>query len=256
VIEVDSIHKVFGDGSETYALRDVSFSVAEGEFVSLIGPSGCGKTTILNCVGGIEPVAHGRVSIDGRPVRGPRSGDVGFVFQRAVLLAWRNVMDNVLLPIEVFGRPTAPYRARAQELLELVGLSGFAGHLPGQLSGGMQQRAAIVRALIFEPRVLLMDEPFGALDAQTREYMNIVLLRVWEAMRKTIVFVTHDLEEAVFLSDRVVVLTPRPGTVREIVPVMLPRPRTIAMRYSEEFAALARRLRDRLEFDVPTGAAR
>ena len=231
----------------TYALRDVSFGVREGEFVSLIGPSGCGKTTLLYCISGLEPIVKGGITLDGRPVDGPRSGEVGLVFQKAVLLGWRTVLDNVLLPIEVFGRSRASFVRRATELIDLVGLTGFADSLPSKLSGGMQQRAAIVRSLIFEPRVLLMDEPFGALDAQTREHMNLILLRVWEATRKTIVFVTHDLEEAAFLSDRVVVLTERPGTVCEIVEVPLPRPRTLEMRYSEDFVRLARRLRRLLD---------
>jgi NitT/TauT family transport system ATP-binding protein len=238
----------------TYALRDVSFDVREGELVSLIGPSGCGKTTLLYCISGLEPIVKGGIVLDGRPVDGPRSGEVGLVFQKAVLLGWRTVMDNVLLPIEVFGRSRTSYARRATELIDLVGLTGFADYLPGKLSGGMQQRAAIVRSLIFEPRVLLMDEPFGALDAQTREHMNLLLLRVWEATRKTIVFVTHDLEEAAFLSDRVVVLTERPGTVREIVDVPLPRPRTLEMRYSEDFVRLARRLRRLLDVDRPAAA--
>jgi len=238
----------------TYAIRDVSFDIREGELVSLIGPSGCGKTTLLYCISGLEPIVKGRILLDGTPVEGPRSGEVGLVFQKAVLLGWRTVMDNVLLPIEVFGRSRATYASRATELIDLVGLTGFADYLPGKLSGGMQQRAAIVRSLIFEPRVLLMDEPFGALDAQTREHMNMVLLRVWEATRKTIVFVTHDLEEAAFLSDRVVVLTARPGTVREIVDVPLARPRTIEMRYSEDFVRLARRLRGLLDVDLPAAA--
>jgi NitT/TauT family transport system ATP-binding protein len=238
----------------TYALRDVSFDIREGELVSLIGPSGCGKTTLLYCISGLEPIVRGRILLDGAPVEGPRSGEVGLVFQKAMLLGWRTVMDNVLLPIEVFGRSRASYASRATELIDLVGLTGFADSLPGKLSGGMQQRAAIVRSLIFEPRVLLMDEPFGALDAQTREHMNMVLLRVWEATRKTIVFVTHDLEEAAFLSDRVVVLTARPGTVREIVDVPLARPRTIEMRYSEDFVRLARRLRGLLDVVLPAAA--
>ena len=253
MIEVQGVHKMFdlADGG-TYALRDVSFDVHEGELVSLIGPSGCGKTTLLYCISGLEPLVEGRILLDGRPVQGPRSGEVGLVFQKAVLLGWRTVMDNVLLPIEVIGRSRASYASRATDLIDLVGLTGFADYLPGKLSGGMQQRAAIVRSLIFEPRVLLMDEPFGALDAQTREHMNMVLLRVWEATRKTIVFVTHDLEEAAFLSNRVVVLTARPGTVREIVDVPLPWPRTIQMRYSEDFVRLARRLRGLLDVVLPT----
>jgi NitT/TauT family transport system ATP-binding protein len=252
MIEVLRVHKMFdlADGG-TYALRDISFDVREGELVSLIGPSGCGKTTLLYCMSGLEPIVHGEIRLDGKTVERPRSGEVGLVFQKAMLLTWRTVMENVLLPVEVFGWPKKTYVTRAQALLDLVGLTGFERHLPATLSGGMQQRAAIVRSLIFEPRVLLMDEPFGALDAQTREHMNMVLLRVWEATRKTIVFVTHDLEEAAFLSDRVVVLTARPGTVREIVDVPLPRPRTIDMRYSEEFVRLARHLRGLLDVDLP-----
>ena len=253
MIQIQGVHKMFdlADGG-TYALRDVSLTIREGEIVSLIGPSGCGKTTLLYCISGLESIVKGRILFDGTPVEGPRSGEVGLVFQKAVLLGWRTVMDNALLPIEVFGRPRAHYVDRARELIELVGLTGFADYLPGKLSGGMQQRAAIVRALIFEPRVLLMDEPFGALDALTREHMNMLLLRVWERTGKTIVFVTHDLEEAAFLSDRVVVMTSRPGTVREIVSVPLPRPRTIDMRYSEDFVRLARQLRGLLDVDLPT----
>jgi NitT/TauT family transport system ATP-binding protein len=255
VIEVERVHKMFDldeEGAEgTYALRELSLSVHEGELVSIIGPSGCGKTTLLYCISGLEPIVHGQIILDGKKVTGPRSGEVGFVFQRAVLLTWRTVMQNVLLPVEIFGWNKTPHVRRAQELLALVGLGGFERHLPAKLSGGMQQRAAIVRALIYEPRVLLMDEPFGALDAQTREHMNMVLLRVWEATRKTIVFVTHDLEEAAFLSDRVIVMTARPGTVREIVEVPLPRPRTIEMRYSDAFGRIARHLRGLLEVDLP-----
>ncbi len=255
MIDVRRVHKMFDlADAGTYALRDVSFTVREGELVSLIGPSGCGKTTLLYCVSGLEPFVEGQILLDGKPVVGPRSGDVGLVFQKAVMLGWRTVMDNVLLPIEVFGRSRREYGRRAAELIDLVGLTGFADYLPGKLSGGMQQRAAICRSLIFEPRVLLMDEPFGALDAQTREHMNMVLLRVWEATKKTILFVTHDLEEAAFLSDRVIVLTGRPGTVRDVVDVPLPRPRTVGMRYSEEFVRLARRLRGLLDIDMPVAA--
>jgi NitT/TauT family transport system ATP-binding protein len=252
MIEVRGVHKVFdvADGG-TYALRDVTFGVGGGELVSVIGPSGCGKTTILQCVSGLEPLVQGQIVLDGKTVTGPRSGEVGFVFQKAVLLGWRNVLDNVLLPVEIFGWARARYAARAAELLDLVGLRGFEHTVPSKLSGGMQQRAAIVRALIYEPRVLLMDEPFGALDAQTREHMNMVLLRVWEATRTTILFVTHDLDEAVFLSDRIVVLTSRPGTVRDIVEVPLPRPRTLDMRYSDDFVRLARRLRALLDVELP-----
>ena len=190
----------------TYALRDVSFGVREGELVSLIGPSGCGKTTLLYCISGLEPIVEGRILLDGTPVEGPRSGEVGLVFQKAVLLSWRTVMDNVLLPIEVFGRPRASYVGRARELLDLVGLTGFADSLPGKLSGGMQQRVSIARALALEPKILLMDEPFGALDALQRSILQEELIRIWMETQVSVLFVTHSLDEAIYLADRVLVM--------------------------------------------------
>src|SRR5437867_454241 len=222
------------------ALRDITFGVGRGEFVALVGPSGCGKSTLLRIVAGLRSPTAGDVTVDGCPVTRPIA-QVGMVFQAPVLLKWRTVLDNVLLPAELAGLEAKRYRDRAHELLQLVGLGGFEAKLPRELSGGMQQRASLCRALLLDPPLLLMDEPFGALDAMTRDEMNLELLRVWgegSRTRKTIVFVTHSIPEAVFLADRVVVLTPRPGRVAAIVPVPLPRPRTVETRASPAFGAL------------------
>ncbi len=207
------------------ALRSISFRVEEGELVALVGPSGCGKSTLLRIIAGLRPATTGRVAVDGRAVGGPIPA-VGMVFQAPVLLKWRRVVENVLLAAELAGLDPGPFRARAHEFLRLVGLGDFADKLPRELSGGMQQRAALCRALLLDPPLLLMDEPFGALDAMTRDE----------------VFVTHSIPEAVFLADRVVVLTPRPGRVAAIVPVPLPRPRTVETRASPDFGALALKL--------------
>jgi NitT/TauT family transport system ATP-binding protein len=223
------------------ALDGVTFDVAEGEFVTIVGRSGCGKSTILKIVAGLLPKTAGSVQVAGAEVAGPLR-DVGFVFQAPTLLRWRTVMDNVLLPAEFLRTDMAVARPRALELLNLVGLKGFEGRFPRELSGGMQQRVAISRALMHDPRFLLLDEPFGALDALTREEMNLELLRIWSERRKTSVLITHSIAEAVFLADRVVVMTPRPGRVAEIVRVNLPRPRSGAVRLTPEFAALVRRI--------------
>ena len=227
------------------ALRDISVGVARGELVALVGPSGCGKSTLLRIIAGLRPATAGRVAVDGRPVTRPMA-EVGMVFQAPVLLKWRSVLDNVLLPAELAGLDARRYRDRAGDLLRLVGLAGFEGKLPRELSGGMQQRASLCRALLLDPPLLLMDEPFGALDAMTRDEMNLELLRVWgeasetaTSARKTILFVTHSISEAVFLADRVVVMTPRPGRVARICPVGLPRPRTVAARASADFGRLS-----------------
>jgi NitT/TauT family transport system ATP-binding protein len=222
------------------ALEDISFAVEQGEFVALVGPSGCGKSTLLRLVAGLRPATTGRVSVDGREVGRPIA-DVGMVFQAPVLLKWRTILDNVLLPAELSGRRRSDYRGRAEALLRLVGLDDFAGTLPRELSGGMQQRASLCRALLLDPPLLLMDEPFGALDAMTRDEMNVELLRVWgetgddTSRRKTVLFVTHSIPEAVFLADRVVVMTPRPGRVARIFTIALPRPRTVETRGAPEF---------------------
>jgi NitT/TauT family transport system ATP-binding protein len=223
------------------ALRDITLTVGRGELVALVGPSGCGKSTLLRIVAGLRPAGPGTVVVDGRPVTRPIPA-VGMVFQAPVLLRWRTIRDNVLLAAELAGLATAAYRARADALLQLVGLADFGDKRPRELSGGMQQRASLCRALLLDPPLLLMDEPFGALDAMTRDELNLELLRVWgegSRERKTIVFVTHSIPEAVFLADRVVVLTPRPGRVARIVGVPLPRPRTVLTRAAPEFGALA-----------------
>jgi len=228
------------------ALDTVDLDISAGEFVAFIGRSGCGKTTLLNIVGGLIRPSAGQVRIGGRPVEKP-SRDAGFVFQQAVMLRWRTVMENMLLPIEIFGLEKSDYVQRSQELLELMGLVGFEHSFPHQLSGGMQQRVAIARSLLYDPKLLLMDEPFGALDAMTREQMNLELLRIWERSHKTIIFVTHDIAEAVFLSDRVVLLSGRPGRIREIVNVDLPRPRSVETTYLPQFVEMRRRLREQLD---------
>jgi NitT/TauT family transport system ATP-binding protein len=222
------------------ALRDIDLAVGRGELVAIVGPSGCGKSTLLRVIAGLRAPSGGRVEVDGHPVTGPRPS-VGMVFQAPVLLKWRTIEGNVLLPAELSGLDPAAYRSRAAELLRLVGLAEFAGKLPRELSGGMQQRASLCRALLLDPPLLLMDEPFGALDAMTRDEMNLELLRVWgerSRARKTIVFVTHSIPEAVFLADRVVVMTPRPGRLARVFDVPLSRPRTVASRAGADFGAL------------------
>jgi NitT/TauT family transport system ATP-binding protein len=243
-IELDGVGMVYGtDDGAVQALRGISFGVDRGEFVALVGPSGCGKSTLLRLVAGLRRATTGRVSVGGRPVARPIP-EVGMVFQAPVLLKWRTILDNVLLPADLSRRNRSEVRARAEELLRLVGLGDFAGKLPHELSGGMQQRASLCRALLLDPPLLLMDEPFGALDAMTRDEMNVELLRVWggaggrQPDRKTVLFVTHSISEAVFLADRVVVMTPRPGRVARIVTPALPRPRTMEMRGAAEFGRL------------------
>jgi NitT/TauT family transport system ATP-binding protein len=249
LIVLDGVGMTYGAASgPVEAVRSVSFKVEAGELVALVGPSGCGKSTLLRIIAGLRPATTGRVAVDGRSVLGPIPA-VGMVFQAPVLLKWRRIVENVLLAAELAGLDPGPFRARAHELLGLVGLGDFADKLPRELSGGMQQRAALCRALLLDPPLLLMDEPFGALDAMTRDELNLELLRVWgegSRTRKTIVFVTHSIPEAVFLADRVVVLTPRPGRVAAIVPVQLPRPRTIETRASPDFGALALEIHRRL----------
>ncbi|MGQ0569180.1 MAG: ABC transporter ATP-binding protein, partial [Armatimonadota bacterium] len=204
-------------------LRDVSLQVETGKFVCLIGPSGCGKTTLLRLMGGLIPTDRGQITVGGRPpVPGPHAG---FVFQAYRLLPWRTVLDNVRFPLEIQGVDRAKQRERAQKHIRMVGLEGFEHRFPHELSGGMQQRVGLARALAIEAGILFMDEPFAALDAQTREFMQIALSRIWEAHRVTVVFVTHSLDEALFLADQVVLMRPRPGAVEEVLDVSLPRPR-------------------------------
>jgi len=230
-----------GDG-EVESLRPLEFEVGEGEFVSVVGPSGCGKSTLLKLIGGLLPASRGSIEIGGAIVDGPPSG-IGIVFQSHVLLPWRTVLANILLQAEVRGLPREQSLARARELVAMVGLEGFENKFPWQLSGGMQQRASICRALVHDPAILLMDEPFGALDAMTREKMNLELQRIWAAAKKTVLLITHSIPESIFLSDRVLVMSERPGSIAAIYEVALPRPRTLAMMGSPEFAVLAQTIR-------------
>jgi NitT/TauT family transport system ATP-binding protein len=236
VLEVDRVTKVYLDDDDrgVRALHDVSFEIFEGEFVALLGPSGCGKSTLLTIMAGLLQPSSGHVRVRGQEIVEPQT-DIGFVFQSDVLLEWRSAEANVLLQMEARGLRGPEYKDRVKALFSLMGLSGFENAWPYQLSGGMRQRVAICRALIHEPSILLMDEPFGALDALTRDQLGLDLLRMWDEKRRTAVFVTHSIPEAVFLSDRVIVMTPRPGQVAETVEVRLPRPRTLAMRETTEF---------------------
>jgi NitT/TauT family transport system ATP-binding protein len=249
VISIEGVSKLFparGRGqSALRALDRVDLEVAEGELVTLVGRSGCGKSTLLRILAGLIPATDGRVTIAGREVRGP-SRDVALAFQRPALLPWRNVLQNVLLPVEILGLDKRAHRQKAEELLGLVGLAGFEDSAPYELSGGMQQRVALCRSLLYEPRVLLMDEPFAALDALTREELSLELQRILAERGKTIVFVTHSISEAVLLADRVVVMTPRPGRIAEIVPVEADRPRSLGMAGSERLAHASARVHDLL----------
>jgi NitT/TauT family transport system ATP-binding protein len=243
-IEVREVAKIYaGRAGARQALRPTSLDVAAGEFVSIVGPSGCGKTTLMKIVAGLLPASAGDVRVGGVLVHEPPDG-VGIVFQAATLLKWRTVLENVLVPADATGRPRAQYEPVARALIRLVGLEGFDAHYPRELSGGMQQRVAISRALLLGPRLLLMDEPFGALDAMTREEMNLELQRIWNEQRKTVLFITHSIDEAVFLSDRVVVMTLRPGGVREILDIELPRPRPLQVRAHPRFVEYVGRIRD------------
>jgi NitT/TauT family transport system ATP-binding protein len=246
LIEYERVRKIYNSGNdEVIALEEVSFGVEPEEFVTVVGRSGCGKSTLLKITAGLLPATGGEVRVAGIPVKSPLT-NIGVVFQSPVLLAWRKALDNVLLQIEARGLDVDVYRKRALELLELTGLRGFENKYPNELSGGMQQRVSISRALIHEPPLLLMDEPFGALDAITRDEMNLELLRIWSESKKTVLFITHSIPEAVFLGDRVVVMTPRPGKVAEIMSIDLPRPRTTALRDDQKFIGYVRKIRERL----------
>jgi NitT/TauT family transport system ATP-binding protein len=249
MIRVEGVSKSFAAGrrgrAEIHALDRVDLEVGEHELVTLVGRSGCGKSTLLRILAGLIPPTTGRVLVAGREVRGP-SRDVALAFQRPALLPWRNVLENVLLPVDVLGLDRRAYRAKAEELLGLVGLAGFEDRRPHELSGGMQQRAALCRSLVYDPRVLLMDEPFAALDALTREELSLELQRIFVTHGKTIVFVTHSISEAVLLADRVVVMTPRPGRIAEIVPVEAARPRSLGMSGQAALAEAGARVHDLL----------
>jgi NitT/TauT family transport system ATP-binding protein len=231
------------------ALRNVDLAIGKGEFIALVGPSGCGKTTLLRIVAGLEQASSGTVKLDGRLVTEPQR-DRGFVFQTDNLLPWRTVLANAMIGPEIGGQSGAELRRRILALLELVGLGGFENYYPRQLSGGMRQRVNLARALAVDPEILLMDEPFSALDAQTREIMQTELLRIWEEGRKTVLFVTHQIDEAVYLADRVVVLARRPGRIQEIVPIDLPRPRPFAIKRTPDFVAYVDRIWRLIEEDV------
>jgi NitT/TauT family transport system ATP-binding protein len=229
-------------GGTLTAFEDISLSARSGEFVALVGPSGCGKSSLLRIVAGLAALTSGSCAVAGEPMRGPRR-DVGVVFQSPLLFPWRTVLENVLIPVEVQGLSQAECLPVARELLDLVGLADFAQAYPRALSGGMQQRVGIARALVNDPTILLMDEPFGALDAMTREHMNVELQRLWMERRKTILFITHSIPEAVFLADRVVVMTARPGRVAEICTIELPRPRTLDTMTEAGFGDYVRHIR-------------
>ncbi len=244
MIRLDGVEKTYRTrrGDVVRAVEDVTLHVAENEFVTLVGPSGCGKSTLLRLVAGLTPATRGAIRVRDTAVREPFP-DVGFVFQQPVLLPWRSVLDNVLFSVEMLGQPPRQYRKQAADLLELTGLGGFETKYPRELSGGMQQRVAICRALLPDPSLLLMDEPFGALDAMTREEMSLELLRVWEERRKTILFVTHSIPEAILLADRVVVMTARPGRIARVLTIDLPRPRTMELEFDPRFKAASDEVR-------------
>jgi len=233
-------------GERVEALADISLHIAEREFITIVGPSGCGKSTLLKILAGLIPKSSGEIVVRGEPVSGPRT-DFGMVFQSSVLLPWRTVFDNVMLPVELLSLDREQCIKRARGLLEMVGLADFSAKYPRELSGGMQQRVSIARALVHDPSVLLMDEPFGALDAMTREHMNLELQRIWIHSQKTVLFITHSIPEAVFLGDRVIVLSERPARIVEVVDVDLPRPRDLDILATEAFGKYAQRIRARFQ---------
>ena len=242
-VSLSQVAKTYASARGTIpALLDINLDIRPQEFVSVVGPSGCGKSTLLKLVAGLEGVSAGSVRIAGQPIDGPPDG-LGVVFQRDVLLDWRTILDNVLLSIEFRRKPTSAERDRATALLRRFGLVGFENRFPFELSGGMRQRASICRALLADPELLLMDEPFGALDAMTRDDLNVELAQIWQDTRKTLLFITHSIVEAVFLSDRVVMMSKAPGRIVDTIRIDLPRPRRLAIRDSAEFAGYVHRIR-------------
>jgi NitT/TauT family transport system ATP-binding protein len=253
IIEIEGLGKTYqSKNGAVEAVRQASFHVAQGEFVSLVGPSGCGKSTILHIVGGLLPHTAGKVHVAGSPARSGRR-DVGIMLQRPVLMPWRTVLENVLLPVEIYKLDRKKATKRAHDLLELVGLEGFADKHPWELSGGMQQRASLARVLVAEPEILLMDEPFAALDEFTRERLNSELAVLHETLNRSVLYVTHHISEAVFLSDRVIVLKPRPGEIVEIVNIEMERPRQIERITERESTDMVARIRNMLGFDDQKG---
>ncbi|HEU4971810.1 MAG TPA: ABC transporter ATP-binding protein [Gaiellaceae bacterium] len=246
VVSARSISKTFGKGGVN-ALQDIDLEVGQGEFISLIGPSGCGKSTLLRVIGDLVEPSSGEILVNGKSAHRARlDRDYGIVFQAAVLYDWRTVAKNIALPLELMGYDRATRAGRVRELLHLMELDGFEKHYPWQLSGGMQQRVSIARALSFSPALLLMDEPFGALDEMTRERLNVELLRIWAELGSTVIFVTHSISEAVYLSTRVVVMSPRPGRITSVVPIDLPQPRTFETREDPRFFELVTQVREAL----------
>jgi NitT/TauT family transport system ATP-binding protein len=252
LLSISQATKIYDTGSGALtAIQDLSIDIDQSEFVCILGPSGSGKSTLLWAISGLHPLTSGTVMLHGRPVTAPPR-ELGMVFQDANLLPWRNLWENILFPFEIRRQDSAPHHDRIRELLRLTGLAGFESKMPLELSGGMRQRASIVRCLGFDPEVILMDEPFGALDAFTRDEMNLLLQRIWMDTRKTIVFVTHNITEAVFLADRVVVLSPRPGRIAHIFPIDLPRPRTVDQALAPPFIELVQKIKATIERGQPT----
>jgi NitT/TauT family transport system ATP-binding protein len=257
VVEVADVSKTFGSGTgAVQALDGIDLTIGEGEFVSLIGPSGCGKSTLLRLIGDLTTPTAGRILVNGKPARqGRLDRDYGMVFQSPVLMDWRTIQANIELPLEIMGYSKEERTRRSTDLLRLVELEGFGARRPWQLSGGMQQRVAIARALAFDPKLLLMDEPFGALDEMTRERMNLELMGIWNRTKTTVVFVTHSIPEAVFLSTRVVVMSARPGRISKVVEIDLPQPRTADARETERYFELVTEVREALRSHEPEASS-
>jgi NitT/TauT family transport system ATP-binding protein len=254
ILQVSGVAKSFASrGGETVALQATDLLVQENDFITILGPSGCGKSTLLRMVAGLDTPSGGVITLDGRPVRGP-GADRGMVFQSYTLFPWLTVLQNVCFGLREKGMPAAQQKETARHFLAKVGLKDFENHFPKQLSGGMQQRTALARALANNPRILLMDEPFGALDHQTRELMQELLLGIWEEERKTVLFVTHDIDEAIFMGNRVVVMSARPGRIKCDLPVPLPHPRHYAMKTTPAFAELKARLTEEIRIEVRRAA--
>lgn len=243
-LEIGRLNKIYhSDRKPIHALQDIDLQIEEGEFVCIVGPSGCGKSTLMRCIAGLEPITSGKLALRGKQIVAPPE-DMGVVFQRDLLLEWRNILDNVLVAAEFHDKDRRAYEPRARELLELFGLTAFLDRFPRELSGGMRQRVSICRAMLLDPQLLLMDEPFGALDPFTRDELNAELQRTWLATRKTVVFITHSITEAVYLGGRVVMMARGPGRVADIVPIEIDRPRRLDVRETVEFAGYVARIRD------------
>jgi len=243
--DISQVNKVYqSERGSLQALKDVNLSIGQGEFVSIVGPSGCGKSTLLKCIAGLEPISSGRLALEGEPIIAPPR-NMGVVFQRDLLLEWRSILDNVLVAAELHGIKRRDYESRARELLALFGLDKFMDRLPSELSGGMRQRVSICRALLLNPQLLLMDEPFGALDPFTRDELNAELQRTWLDTRKTVVFITHSIAEAVYLGCRVVIMARSPGRVEEVIPIDMARPRRLDVRESPQFVDYVKQIRDK-----------